>query len=78
MCSYTKYLSEPKYQFLIGKPENAGIKHLNGSKPFIECSNTVDNVYENIGDYSSTRKKNLIVLMTWLQTLWVTKNFKLS
>ena len=28
-CLHAKDLSEPKYQFLIGKRENAGIKHLN-------------------------------------------------
>ena len=26
---YAKYLNEPKYQFLIKKHENVGIKHLN-------------------------------------------------
>ena len=58
---YTKDLSEPKYQFLMGKHKNAGIKHLNDSKAFIECSNTIDDVYENIDDYNRTEepKKNL-------------------
>ena len=37
---YAKYLSEPKYEFLIQKRENAGIKHLNDPNAFIECSNT--------------------------------------
>ena len=32
---YAKNLSEPKYQFLIGKRENTGIKHLKDSKAFI-------------------------------------------
>ena len=32
---YAKNLSEPKYQFLIGKRENTGLKHLNDSKAFI-------------------------------------------
>ena len=48
---YAKDLSEPKYEFLIKKRENAGIKHLNNSKAFIECSNTMGDVYENIDDY---------------------------
>ena len=43
-----KDLSEPKYEFLIKKCENAGIKHLNDSNAFIECSNTMDDIYENI------------------------------
>ena len=31
MSFYTKDLSEPKYEFLIKKREDAGIKHLNDS-----------------------------------------------
>ena len=54
---YAKDLSEPKYEFLIKNHENAGIKHLNDSKAFIECSNTMDDVYENIDDYNPTRKR---------------------
>ena len=47
---YEKDLNEPRYEFLIKKCENAGIKHLNGQKAFIESSNTMDDVYENIHD----------------------------
>ena len=50
-----KDLSEPKYQFLIKKCENVGTKHFNYPNPFIECSNTMDKVYENIDDYNSNR-----------------------
>ena len=32
-----KDLSERKYKFLIKKREDAGTKHLNNSKAFIEC-----------------------------------------
>ena len=42
---YAKDLSEPKYQFLIGKRENAGIKHLNDPNAIIEHSNVMDDVY---------------------------------
>ena len=48
---YAKDLIEPKYQFLIKKHEDAGIKHLNNSNAFIECSNTMDDVYENTDEY---------------------------
>ena len=54
---YAKDLGEPKYEFLIKKCENAGMKHLNNSKAFIECSNTMDDVYKNIDDYNSSKKK---------------------
>ena len=48
---YSKHLSEPKDEVLIKKRENVGTKHLNNSNAFTECSNTMDNVYENIDDY---------------------------
>ena len=32
---YAKDLSEPKYEYLIKKQENAGINHLNDSNAFI-------------------------------------------
>ena len=54
---YAKDLSEPKYQFLIGKRKNVEVKHLNDSKAFIECSNTMNEVYENIDDYNPIKKK---------------------
>ena len=47
---YAKDLSETKYAFLIKKCKDTGIKHLNDLNPFIECSNTVDDDYENIDD----------------------------
>ena len=57
-----KILSEPKYQFLIEKRENAGIKHLNDLKAFIECSNTIDDVYEDIDGYNPTRKRKILIV----------------
>ena len=50
-------LSEPKYKFLIRKHENAGIKHLNDSNAFIECSDAMDDVYENIDEYNPNRQR---------------------
>ena len=44
---YAKDLRESKYEYLIRNRENAEIKHLNYSKAFIECPNTVNDVYEN-------------------------------
>ena len=59
---YVKDLSEPKYDdFLIKSREDAGIKHLNDLNTFIECSNTMDEIYENIDDDNPTIKKNLVV-----------------
>ena len=39
---------EPKYQLLINKREGVGLKHCNDLKAFIEYSNTIDDIYENI------------------------------
>ena len=50
---YARDLNEPKYKILIKKGKNAGIKHLNDPNAFTECSNTMDDVYENINDYNS-------------------------
>ena len=54
---YAKDLSKPKYEFLIKKCKNPGTKHLNDLNAFTECSNTMDDVYENIDDYNPSRKK---------------------
>ena len=42
---YAKDLNESKYEYLIRNRENTGIKHLNDSKAFTECSNTMNDVY---------------------------------
>ena len=59
---YARDLSEPKYEYLIKKRENAGINHLNDLNTFIECSNTVDDVYENINDYNPSRKRKILIV----------------
>ena len=59
---YAKDLSEPKYEFLIKKREDAGTKHLNDLNAFIECSNAMDDVYENIDEYDSNRKKKMLIV----------------
>ena len=59
---YAKDLSERKYELLIKNCENAGIKHLNDSKAFIECSNTMDDVYENINDDNLSRKIKVLII----------------
>ena len=42
---------------MIEKCENAGIKNLNDPSAFIENSNTMNDVYNNIDDYNRKRKK---------------------
>ena len=57
---YAKELSEPKYEYLIKKREDAGIKHLEDPNAFIECSNTMNDVYENIDDFNQTEKISIM------------------
>ena len=72
---YAKDLSEPKYEFLIKKREDAGIKHLNHPKAFIECSNTTDDVYENIDDYNpSVKIEVLMVFADMIAGIMTNKN----
>ena len=59
---YAKDLREPKYEFLIKKCENVGIKHFSDPNAFIEYSNTMDDVYENIDDYNPNRKRKILIL----------------
>ena len=59
---YAKDLSEPKYEFLFKKRKDAGVKHLNDSNAFIECFNTMDDVFENIDDYNISRKRKVLIV----------------
>ena len=59
---YAKDLSEPKYETLIKNRENKGIKHFNDPNAFIECSNTMDYVYENVNEYNPSRKRKILVV----------------
>ena len=59
---YAKDLSKPKYENLIKKRKNVGIKHLNDPNAPIECSNTMDDVYENIHDYNPNRKRKILIV----------------
>ena len=58
---YAKDLSESKYEYLIRNRETAEIKHLNDSKAFIECSNKMNDVYENIDNYNPKRKRKILI-----------------
>ena len=59
---HAKDSSESKYEYLIKNRKNTGIKHLNDSKAFIEWSNAMDDVYENIDDYNPSRKRKILIV----------------
>ena len=52
---YAKDLAGPKYEFLINKREQAGIKHFNDPTAFIEYSNDMNDVYADISNYNKKR-----------------------
>ena len=49
---YAKDPYEAKYQYLINKRERVGINYFNDPKAFIEYSNDMHDVYENIDEYN--------------------------
>ena len=56
---YAKDLSEPKYEYLIEKREDAGIKNVNNPSAFTVYSDTMDDVYEDVDNYKPKRNKSL-------------------
>ena len=50
MYLYAKDLSESKYELLIKKRKDVGIKNYNDPNAFIECSNAMNGVYQNIDE----------------------------
>ena len=52
------------------------MKNLNNPNAFIECSNTMDDVYENINDFNPIRKrKKLIVFDDMIADVMTNKKF---
>ena len=60
---YAKDLGESKYEHLIKNRKNAGVKHLNDAKVFIDCSNTMNDVYENIDLYNPSRQRKVLIVV---------------
>ena len=54
---YVRDFNKPNCKILIKKCKDAGIKHLNDPNTFIDCSNTMDDVYDNIYDYNWSRQR---------------------
>ena len=61
------YFKDPfkvKYQLLIKKCKNVGLRDYGDSKAFIEDATDLDDIYENIEKYNLNKEyKILIVLM---------------
>ena len=59
---YAKDTDEEKYQYLINKREQVGIKNLDDPHAFIEYSNDVNDVLENINNYNKNRDKKVLII----------------
>ena len=59
---YAKDLEEPKYQLLIKTREQAGIKNLQDKNAFIEYSNSMVDIYDDINDFNEKRKRKVLIV----------------
>ena len=74
---YAKDLSEPKYEYLINKSEEAGNKYFKGPTAFIEYSIDMNDVFTNINDYNKQgKRKVLIIFDDMIADIMSNKNFK--
>ena len=58
-----KDTDEDKYQYLINKREQAEIKNLNNPHAFIEYSNDMNDVLEDINNYNKKRDKKVFIIL---------------
>ena len=54
------------YEFLVKKRKDVGIKYCNDPNAFIECSNIMDDVYQNINDYNLRRKRKTLIVFDYM------------
>ena len=74
---HVKDIHELKYEYLINKREQPGIKNLNDPNAFIEYSDDMSDVFDDINDYNKNRdKKVLIVFDDMIADIEYSKNFK--
>ena len=59
---YAKDIHEPKYEYLINKREQAGIKNLNDPHAFIEYSDDIDDMLKDINNYNKNRDKKVLIV----------------
>ena len=77
MHLYAKDIDKSKYKYLINKREQAGIKNLNDPHAFIEYSDDMDDVLDNINNYNKNRdKKVLVVFDDMIADIEYNKKFK--
>ena len=62
ICLYVKDPFESKYQLLIKGREKVGIENLKNPKSFIDYSQTIDDVYENLEGYNPIKKRRVLIV----------------
>ena len=59
---YAKDSYRAKYKLLINKCKGVGLNEYNDSKAFIEYSNDMDDIYENIEEYSQDKERKILIV----------------
>ena len=59
---YAKDIHEPKYEYLINKREQAGTKNLNDLHAFIEYSDDMNDVLDDINNFNKNRDKKVLIV----------------
>ena len=59
---YVKDPYQAKYQFLINKRGSTGSKYFNDPKAFIENSNDMKDVYQNIDEYNADKERKILLV----------------
>ena len=59
---YARDPFEAKYQYLINKHEKVELNHYDDPKAFMEYSDDMQDVYENIEDYNPDKKRKVLIV----------------
>ena len=62
ICLYAKDPYEAKYQFLIDKRKSMGLEHFYDSKAFMEYSNDMQDVHNNIDEYNIDKERKMLIV----------------
>ena len=60
------YIPDHPYRILSTR-----LKHFNDAKTFIECSNDMQDVYKNIVEYNSGKKRKVLIFFDDMIAVWL-------
>ena len=63
---YAKDPYEAKYQYLVNQHEKVGLNHYDDLKPFIGCSNDMQDVYKTIEQYNLRKKRKVSIFLDYM------------